>query len=60
MQIDVLPARQLNFEGLRGSGNHQFVRGFVEGVQSALLEGTFVDFSHFWVPPVVQAGVHFG
>jgi hypothetical protein len=59
VQIDVLPARQLIFEGLRGSGNHQFVKGFVEGIQSALMEGTFVDLSHFWVPPGVQAGLHF-
>ena len=60
MKIDVLPARQLNFEGLGGSGNHHFLKGFVEGVKSALLEGTFVDFSHFGMPLGVQVGVHFG
>ena len=60
VKIDVLPARQLNFEGLGGSGNHQFLRRFVEGVKSALLGGTFADFSDFWVPPGVQMGVHFG
>ena len=60
MKIDVLPARQLNFEGLGGSGNHHFLKGFVEGVKSALLEGTFLDFSHFLVPPGVRAGLHFG
>ena len=60
VKIDVLPARQLNFEGLGGSGNHRFWRRFVEGTKSALLGGTFVDLSHFRVPPGVQAGVHFG
>jgi len=60
VKIDVLPARQLNFQGLGGSGNHQFLKGFVEVVKSALLEGTFVDFSHFWVPPGVPAGPRFG
>ena len=60
MKIDVLPARQLNFEGLGGSGNHKFLRRFVEGVKSALLGGTLMDFAHFWVPPGVQMGVHVG
>jgi len=60
VKIDVLPARELNFEGLGVSGNRQFLKGFVEGVKSALLEGTFLDFSDFWVPPGVQAVVHFG
>ena len=58
MKIDVLPARELNFEGLGESENHHFLKGFVEGVKSALLEGTFLDFSHFWVSPGVQAGLH--
>ena len=60
MKIDVLPARQLNFEGLGGSGNPQFWKGFVEGVKSGLPGGTFQDFSHFWVPPGVQVGIHVG
>jgi len=60
VKIDVLPARQLNFEGLGGSENHHFLKGFVEGVKSALLEGTFVGFSHFWAPPGVQVVIHFG
>ena len=44
MKIDVLPARQLNFEGLGGSGNHNFLKGFVEGVKSDLLEWIFLIF----------------
>jgi len=47
---DVLPGRQLKFEGLGGSGDHYFLKGFVEGVKSVLLEGAFMDFSNFWVP----------
>jgi len=60
VRIDVLPARQLNFEGSGESGNRQFLKGFVEGVKSGLPGGTFLDFSHLWVPPGVQAGVQFG
>ena len=59
MRIDVLFARQLNFESSGGSGDRQFLKGFVEGVKSGLPGGTFLDFSHFWVPPGVQVGVHF-
>jgi len=34
VKIDVLPAWQLNFEDLGGSGNHKFGKGFVEGLKS--------------------------
>ena len=60
MKTDVLPARQLNLEGAGGSGNRHILGCFLEGVESALLGGTFVDFSHFGVPPGVQVGVQFG
>jgi len=59
VKIDVLPARELNFEGSGGSGNPHFLKGFEEGVKSALPEGTFLDFSQFWVPPGIQVGIHF-
>ena len=60
MRIDVLPARQLNLEGRGGSGNHHFLRRFLEGVKSALLGGTFADFSDFGVSRGVQKEPQFG
>ena len=59
VKIDALHARQLNFEGLGGSGNPHFLKGFEEGVKSVLPQGTFLDVSHFGVPPGIQVGVHF-